>query len=235
MPELLIIVPSRGRPQNIVRLLGAVHDLAELETGVYIGVDEDDPKKAEYEQVFDKYKGKYDRLGISSPKGLAEWTNFAAKRHADRYPFLASFGDDHLPRTRGFDRRLIRAIQDMGGTGFSYPYDGIREDVPEAWVQSSDIVRELGYMCPPGLKHFYIDNVIADLGRWAGCIRYCRAVKVEHIHPATGKAASDPLYAKNFQKVEEDKRTYNEWRSTRMISDARKICALRDVCGSPAR
>lgn len=231
MRDLLIIVPTRGRPQNAARLLEAVRDLAELETDVFFGLDEDDPARVWYEgTLLDRKPGPEvsARVAIRPRMGLAEWTNFAAGRHGDRYRFLASFGDDHLPRTKGFDRKLTRVIGDMGGTGFAYPYDGMREDIPEAVVMSSDIPLALGYMCPPGLKHYYIDNVWGDLGRWAGCLRYCRAVAVDHLHPGNGMARVDDLYAGNSQKVDEDREAYNEWRATRMIADARKICALKD-------
>ena len=56
-----------------------------------------------------------------------------------------------MSRTRpGWDKALIRAIVETGGTGFSYPWDGTREDIPEAVVVSSDIVAALGWMCLPG-------------------------------------------------------------------------------------
>lgn len=232
MSDLLIIVPTRGRPQNAARLLEAVRDLSELETDVFFGLDEDDPARSWYEEsLLDRQQQSkvLTRVAIRPRMSLAEWTNFAAERHADRYRFLASFGDDHLPRTRGFDRRLVRAVEDMGGTGFAYPYDGMREDIPEAVVMSADIPRVLGYMCPPGLKHYYIDNVWADLGRWAGCLRYCRAVAVDHLHPGNGKARADPLYASNSRRVSLDRDVYNEWRAMSMIADARKISALRET------
>lgn len=226
--DLLVIVPSRGRPHNAMRLLDAVHQTRKLDTHVYLGVDDDDPDLPEYERLFFARKDKGDRFAVSSRKGLSEWTNHAAARHADRYPFLASLGDDMVPRTAGWDLALVRAIKDMGGTGFSYPHDGIREDIPEAWVQSSDIVRELGWMALPECRHFYIDNAIAELGKWAGCIRLCRAVAVDHIHPSVGKAAPDQLNADNQKKIAPDFQAFQVWRKTRMAEDVKKIIALRE-------
>ena len=81
-------------------------------------------------------------------------TNEVAVRRAGEYPFLASLGDDMVPRTPGWDRALIRGIERMGGTGIVYPWDGIREDIPEAVVLSSDIVRRsagcASRNCPTG-------------------------------------------------------------------------------------
>ena len=109
-------------------------------------------------------------MDVGPPKNLVQWTNDIAVRWAGHYPFLASFGDDHLPKTKGWDRALCRAIGDMGGTGFSYPWDGIRDDIPEVYLLSADIPETLGWVMEPSLNHWYNDNVIADLGHGAGCI-----------------------------------------------------------------
>ena len=168
MPDLLVIVPSRGRPQNIARLLDSVHATSRAETHLHVAVDEDDEKLPQYRAVMDKAGAEGDVLEVGTRKGLCGTTNDVAVRRAGEYPFLASLGDDMVPRTPGWDAALIRAINDMGGTGIAYPWDGTREDIPEAVVMSSDIVQVLGWMCMPDLAHWYPDNCWADLGRGAG-------------------------------------------------------------------
>ncbi len=232
--DLLIIVPSRGRPQNIARLLDAVHALSRVRTHLHVAVDKDDPELPRYEAVMKHAGHDEDVLETGSRKGLTAWTNDIAVRRAGEYRFLASFGDDHLPRTRGFDKALTRAIEDMGGTGFSYPHDGIREDVPEAIVMSSDIVRALGWMANPALEHFWIDNTWADLGRGAGCIRLLRVVVVEHLHPDAGKASGDGTYAESNKKIPADRDAYFTWRAERMAGDVKTILALREKALQPA-
>lgn len=225
--DLLVIVPSRGRPQNIARLLNAVHLLSRIKTHVHVAVDDDDPELESYREVMDKHGEDGDILETGPRKGLAAWTNEVAVRRAGEYSFLASFGDDHLPRTKGFDRALTRAIKDMGDTGFSYPWDGIREDAAEAVVVSSDIVQALGWMCEPSLQHFWIDNVWVDLGRGAGCIRNLRAVAVDHLHPDAGKAAQDNTYQESNKKIQQDCDAYHQWRDLRMADDIKTVIALR--------
>ena len=227
MPDLLVIVPSRGRPRNAARLLSAVHETSKLETHVHVAVDDDDPELESYRQVMDEAGGTGDVLETGPRKGLAAWTNEIAARRAGEYPYLASFGDDMVPKTRYWDFFLTRAIEDFGGTGFSYPW-GIREDVPEAVVLSSNIVRELGWMCGPGLEHFFVDDVWADLGRGAGCLRHCRAVAVDHVHPRAGTAERDKTYTDASPKLDADRAAYQEWRRTRMADDIRTIIALRE-------
>lgn len=234
MPDLLVIVPSRGRPGSIARMLDAVHATSRLETHLHVAVDEDDETLPQYQAVMAKAGGKRDVLEAGPRKGLCSWTNEVAVRRAGEYPFLASFGDDHVPRTPGWDAALVRGIRDMGGTGMTYPWDGTREDIPEACVMSSDIVAALGWMCLPELSHWYPDQVWADLGRGAGCLRHLRAIAVDHVHPATGQARADETTRDNGKSLEADRDAYWAWRRTRMAGDVAAIVKLRERALQPA-
>ena len=232
--DLLVIVPSRGRPQNIARLLDAVHATSRAVTHLHVAVDGDDEKLPQYQAVMDKAGTEGDLLEVGPRKGLCGTTNDVAVRRAGEYPFLASLGDDMVPRTPGWDRALIRGITDMGGTGFTYPWDGVREDIPEAVVVSSDIVTALGWMCEPSLAHWYPDNVWADLGRGAGCLRHLRAIAVDHLNPATGQVKADATNRDNGRSLEADRDAYWHWRATRMADDVAAIVKLRERALQPA-
>ena len=226
--DLLVIVPSRDRPGNIARLLDSVHATSRAVTHLHVAVDEDDEKLPQYQAVMERAGGEHDILEVGTRKGLCGTTNDVAVRRAGEYPFLASLGDDMVPRTPGWDAALIRGIRDMGGTGFTYPWDGTREDVPEAVVMSSDIVQVLGWMCMPGLSHWYPDNVWADLGRGVGCLRHLRAVAVDHLNVA-GQGKPDATARDNGRSLDADCDAYWAWRRDRMASDVEKIAMLREL------
>ena len=218
--DLLVIVPSRGRPQNIARLIDAFRATCKMQTHLVIGVDEDDDELPRYEYVMKKAED----LGsvITGPRrGLTAWTNNIASIYVEDYPYLASLGDDMIPETPGWDRALIRGIIRMGGTGFTYPWDGVREDIPEAVCMSSDIVKALGWMALPDLDHWYIDNVWADLGRGAGCIKHLRAVSVKHAWK------TDQTSRDSGEKLPRDRDTYYSWRKTRMADNIKTVLAAR--------
>ncbi len=219
--DLLVIVPSRGRPKNIARLLDSVRETSMLATHVHACVDEDDPELPGYEYVMSIAGRDDDILERGPRKGLAAWTNEVAVRRARQYPYLASFGDDHVPKTPGWDKALTRAISDMGGTGFSYPWDRTREDIPEAVVMSSDIVQALGWMCLPELSHWYVDNVWAELGRGAGCIRHCRVIAGDH------EWKSDSTARESGEKIAADRDAFYEWRRNGMADDIATVIALK--------
>ena len=48
--DLLVIVSSRGRPENLARFLDAVHATATSTTHVHAAVDEDDPLLTGYDR-----------------------------------------------------------------------------------------------------------------------------------------------------------------------------------------
>jgi len=232
--DLLIIVPSRGRPQNVARLLDSVHETSRLKTHLHVAVDDDDEKQPQYRAVMDHAGAEGDVLEVGPRKGLCAWTNEVALKRAADYPFLASFGDDMVPRTPGWDKALCRGIERMGGTGIVYPWDGTREDIPEACVLSSDIVAALGWMCEPSLSHWYPDNVWADLGRGAGCLRHLRAIAVDHLNVAAGQAKPDATARDNGRSLDADRDAYYDWRRNRMAGDIETIVKLRARALQPA-
>ena len=226
MPDLLVITPSRGRPQNAARLIKAIQDTARLDTWVFFGIDEDDPERENYQRLM--LAGQKTFFRFRPRMNLTEWTNELALEKLDDFPYLASLGDDMVPRSKGWDKALVNAVRDMGGTGFAYPWDGIREDIPEAVVMSSDIVRALGWMALPVCQHFWIDDAWGELGANAGCIRHLRTVKIDHLHPAKDGAPSDSTYGDARKKISADEKAYHHWRVTQMPADAQVILKLRE-------
>jgi hypothetical protein len=225
--DLLVIVPSRGRPGNVARLIRAIARTATAQTDLIFGFDDDDPSLRQNIAVTTAWSDQMP-VGVETGprKSLGGWTNQIALTAAGDYRALASFGDDHVPQTCGWDKLLLAAIDGMGGVGIAYPDDGIRDDVGEAWVMSSAIVRALGWMCEPSLQHWWVDEVITVIGREAGCLTYLPDVMVRHNHPAAGRGQFDATYWEAFEGVSRDKKAYETWRAQRMAADIATVRAL---------
>ena len=154
-------------------------------------LDDDDPALEEYERCSPSRRSR--RRADHGPRvSFAAWTNEIALKRAREYLFLASFGDDHVPRTRGFDKARVDACT-QDGPAIAYPWDGMREDIPEAPVVSSEIVPALGWLIDPAVSHYYGDNTLADLGPGAGACGPSR-LAVGHRHPGRGAGTSDATY-----------------------------------------
>jgi len=225
--DLLVIVPSRGRPGNVARFVRAVAATSTAQTDIVFGFDNDDPDLQK--SIGAAHSAQVPVIVVTGPrKGLGAWTNELALEFAGDYTALASFGDDHVPQTHGWDKLLLGAIDGMGGTGIAYPNDGIRDDIGEAWVMSADIVRALGWMCEPALKHWWVDEVITVIGREADCLAYLPDVTVRHNHPAAGRGQFDATYWEAFEGVAADKKAYETWRAERMAADVATVRVLCD-------
>lgn len=231
MADLAVIVPSRGRPGQLVEMATAAWDFAERaiphQIRIVAGVDEDDPERGEYLQ----HKPPFLDVRIGPRRSLSGWTNHLAHEVlAERNPprYLASLGDDHRPRTPGWDRRLIAAIESLGGApGIAYGNDLYQGPaLPTAWVVSADLVRAVGWMMLPACQHMYVDNAVLALGQALGRILYCPDVVIEHLHPAAGKAALDDSYREtnSAERYAADRQAFTRWqREGGLAADVAKI------------
>lgn len=227
MRDLLVITPSRGRAARLREMVTATLELSAAQTDIAVCVDEDDPERAAYADICWEHRPRV-TWHCGPRQSLTGWTNVIASAGARKYRALASLGDDHIPRTPGWDSLLLAAIDAMGGTGIAYGNDLIfSQGLPTAPVISSDIVAALGWMCEPSLDHMCVDLVWKDLGTGAQRLAYVPEVTIEHVHPCIGKAAWDPVYAASEAGKEADIARYETWRAERMAGDADTIRALR--------
>lgn len=209
MSDLLMIVPSRGRPKNVVELLLAWRDTVRGDSQLLVAVDEDDPELANYTNPgwsgVEFVIGPRLRLGGTLNK-------LAVERARDHFA-VGFMGDDHRPRTEAWDVALTDALR-ATGTGFAYGNDLLQgENLPTAIAMTSDIVTTLGYMVPPGAVHLYFDNFWLAVGRALGRITYLSDVVIEHMHPVAGKAEWDDRYLEvNADSMyAKDRATFERW------------------------
>lgn len=204
-----MLCPSRGRPQNVRALLeawGETTGTAEL----LIAVDDDDPCLKEYLALEPLEASD---LVVGPRHWLGGTLNELAPQLAERHYAIGFLGDDHRPRTRGWDHRFVEALRELG-SGLVYGNDLFQgERLPTAVAMTSDIVMTLGYFVPPGMTHMYFDNFWLGLGRALNRITYLPEVVIEHSHPLAHKAEWDERYAEvNAPEMyERDRKRFAQW------------------------
>ena len=116
---------------------------------------------------------------------------------------------------------MLAALEDLGGSGWVYPDDKRRNDVPEHWMVSSDVVKALGWFANPVLGHFYIDNSVAELGKRAGLIRYCPEAVIRHEHYSVAKGTRrDRLYSQTEKKFgASDLAAFQAWQGSQLKNE----------------
>lgn len=204
---LLVIVPTRGRPQNAARLAKAFEETESLNAELVFVADHDDPELPAYHLAAPRLLVYTGQTGT----GMVASLNWAASLYADVYDYLGFMGDDHLPRTRGWDAHVLGALDAMEPR-VAYGDDLLQGGaLPTAAFLPSRLVRALGYMAPPALRHLYVDNFWLELGQHLGGLRYLPQVVIEHVHPAAGKTPMDERY-QAVNSTEADMLDRQAWR-----------------------
>lgn len=222
--NLLVIVPSRGRPRNIAALADA-WTATSASADVIVAVDDDDPTRGEYFDVVASHP-RFDLVvGERGKPGMVASLNRVAVAHCQMYDALGFMGDDHRPRTVSWDQRVSDELDQMG-TGIVYGNDLLQgANLPTAAFMTADIVRALGWMAPPGLRHLFVDDAWKALGTALDALRYLPDVVIEHVHPVAGKADWDDGYraANAGEMYVHDQAAFLRWVGEDMGHDVRRV------------
>lgn len=242
MRDLAVLVPSRGRPHNIERLISRMRDTCRGDTILIIGLDNDDPALGEY-PVPEKrstvpitgFGGR--RAESLSPPGpvyevkpglrlVVPWMNALAAPRADQYRFLGTLGDDNIPNTPGWDVQIMEALEK---TPFAYGNDLYpRPEFPHPAslcchvFMRSEVVRRLGYFGPPGIRHMYVDVAWMAWGRKCG-ITYLHDVNLQHFHYTTGAPIDDSYRTSSGEIPADLERWHHYCNSGQLNEDIAKI------------
>lgn len=222
-PRLAVLVPSRGRPSNLLRLVTAVTVTTEPGTPIWVRVDDDDSHLEDYRRL----ALAWDRvtLVVGPRVGFVGSVNELAALCKAEY--FAVLGDDVVPESKGWDRLLIDSLG--GKIGVAYGSDGLEDkhgvDLPTHVVIPRDIYDALGWIALPDLEHLFVDNVWRELGKAVHNFRYVPEAKLTHLHPWAGKAVRDSTYAygNDPKRRARDRRTFEHWNSGRKIVDVAKL------------
>jgi len=221
---LIVLVPSRGRPQNAARLADAFEHTCTLpDTRLVFGVDDDDHTGGEYLPL------RSARVGVdvvpSRGVGMNAALNRLAGEYAPRCQVIGFMGDDHLPRTVGWDARVCEALAQRPGVAYA---DDLlqREALPTQVFLTSTVVETLGWMAPPLQRHLYLDNFWLYLGQRVG-ITYLPDVVIEHLHPLAKKADVDDGYklVNARQMYEHDEKAFAAYLAGDFDTDVARVKA----------
>lgn len=233
MPDLVVIVPSRQRPHTVADMAEAFVDTCDTDTRLIFAVDADDPTAGDYERAVDRLTTRAGLVGVRvQPTGsMVEALNATANAvlaTVEPAPRALGFmGDDHRPRTAGWDVAYLTALGALPGVVYGDDrLQGAR--LPTQFAVSADVVRRLGHMAPPALTHLYVDNYWRDVGRAAGCITYLPDVVVEHVHPLAGAVQWDEGYRRVNDRAmyRRDEAAYRAYMAEHRDRD---VLALRTV------
>lgn len=229
MKDLLVAVPSRGRPASIDRLHKAMQQTCSISTQLVVGLDADDESRyprlpgVEYEV----------REGL---RYVTAWINELIMPRIDDYTAIAAgIGDDNLPRTYGWDDVVLEALEDVP---FCFANDLYPLRTPGTlsthMFMRPAVVRALGYAGPPSLQHMYVDNAWMYWGNACGC-EFLDEVVIEHLHPTAGKAPNDATYINSGARMGPDGIAWDIYQKDQLWTDIDKIKGVLLWSSRPVR
>lgn len=223
MNDLLVAVPSR-RPHNVARLWDAMQETCQGDTTLLVGVDDDD-NFAAY-PVGPAYM-------VMPRMSVVAWINALTVQHAGAFKAIGHIGDDNIPRTPGWDVRIMGALKVVP---FAFANDLYPHRPPGALCchvfMRSEIVAALGYFAPPCFQSMYVDDSWMAWGNACG-INFLEDVVLEHMHYTAGKAPVDEIYARSAAYMDSGRLVYMQYCQEQLPADIATIRAVTEC--SPGR
>lgn len=195
----MLILPSRGRPTSLQEFFASS---SPAEPGVVL-LDVDDASHYATLTVPANWS-----VVTGSRAPYSELCNRALALYPDE-PWYGCLGDDCRARPAGWDTHLAQ----LATAGhIAYGNDLINYESPGAfWFLPGSLVRKVGWICYPEIKHLYSDTVWYDIGRALGILRYCPDIITEHLHFSTGKMPYDQTARE--RPLDGDRAAYEEFRA----------------------
>ena len=209
MTDLTIFVPTRGRPRAATSFQEVFERSCSGNTEVIFILSSDDEYLPEYlalnrlGSLNKVIQVTLERRGMASPLNLGFQSWCSNPRTFPSYA-VGFMGDDHRPRTVGWDLDYLNALTALSGrcnnrrspgVGMVYGNDLLQgENLPTQVAMTTTIPATLGRMVPNELSHLYTDTYWLELGKALGKLQYLPEVVVEHMHPGAGKAVIDEGY-----------------------------------------
>lgn len=220
MRNLLVICPSRGRPHRIMGMINSFDETTDPSyTKLIVLLDKDDPSVDQYMEVLPPHVGirVYDRTGDKTL--TTEIINRAFTEFKD-YPYFSVTNDDIHYKTVGWDKALTQPLKISCGQddtmvakyGDRYIGNCNPGTFPITSVIDGDIVRAIGWLQHPDLRHTCGDNIWYWIGKRSDSLYSNTKYHTEHHSPYFGLGENDETY-KNCNAFDNkaDYYVYKEW------------------------
>lgn len=194
MEGVSVVMPTRGRPDNIRRVVQSARETAELPPDFVFYVDDDDATSLHTAS----------ELGVTVHVGprivLSEMWNTAVKFAL--YDVVMHCGDDIVFRSAGWDRIVLdeferwpdRLVLVHGRDGFQDANLATHGFYHRAWIDL------FGYLVPPYFASDYNDLWNTEVADSAGRRVYKPEIYTEHMHPVVGKGPLDATHQERLSR-----------------------------------
>ena len=220
MKKLLVICPSRGRPERIKETLDSIESTCDFNhTDFMVLLDDDDYYLEDYTSTLPSWV----KVKIYSREMdctlTTEIINRAFKEFND-YEFYSVTNDDIVYKNKGWDIALCQKLKISCGQddtmvekyGTSYIGNVNPGEFPITSVIDGDIVRKIGWLQYPKLRHSCGDNIWFWIGKRSDCLYFDGKYHTDHNSAYFGRGEADETFNNcNAYNNKQDYYAYKNW------------------------
>lgn len=216
----LVVVPSRGRPQNVERCFTQLKQVSHISDFMLL-INEDQ------KDLYPEIDGVRTVIVPESygTRSTSKFHYFADQKLYEDYFTHSAIDDDCVVTTDGWDLLLHLPLK-AKGYGIAWGNDTIQNGrVPTKWMMTNNIVKALGFILPPGLIHLFGDDFLARLAEAINSGHYAPNVMMEHHHWLNKKAEMDATYMENStgEVWAHDERVFTEYMTGQFHDDVERV------------
>lgn len=185
MTRIVLLVPTRSRPEQFKRMVESVHKTASCEFIISAYVASDDPMFAEYGKLGLGIDD--DVLWMEGPDypTVYKWNKLAADEMLGNPDLFMLAADDMIFETSGWDKALIDHYNSLENKIHVYALQDSRDpDGTPHIIVSREYINALGYFVPPIFLHWFCDTWTVAIAKSNGCFTHFRDFKLTHDKPS---------------------------------------------------
>lgn len=204
-PLISILTPTRGRPDNITRLVTSAYDTAFrpnlIEFIFYVDVDD---QTSGYAIENLAATGVNTMMIVGERIVLSEMWNVCAR--AARSDIMMHCGDDIIFRSDRWDEHVLGEFERYpDGIVLVHGRDGYQDrGLATHGFRHRNWMNVVGNFVPPYFSSDYNDTWVTEVADALGRRSYLESVYTEHMHPSAGKAVIDQTHQERLVRHERD-------------------------------
>ena len=219
MKKIVILIPTRERLVDFKLFAESWKNTTEGHSDVIVRIDNDDLTYEEIKKEFPEFIYEY-----GERKPFLFLLNDIALKYCNDYEYMGFMEDDCTFNTYGWESIFINKLRNLGNNGIVWGNDLVNYDrLVGMPFMNSNIIKKLGYICPPDIKYLWADNFWKDIGTKLNSLYYFSDVIIEHRHYSKGKRKIDNISKIVDSYLAIDGYSYSTYINTKFNDDVRKL------------
>jgi hypothetical protein len=222
--SIAVLLPTRARPESVVRLLRSIEKTVAVAPKVSMHLRLDGDDKVMLKAMRDIQRGSAITVEASVGPRVAlgaTWNNLWRNVDADIYMLCA---DDMIFESERWDEKVREHFWE-DRLKLVFGSDNMQDGkLATHFFLSHEGCELLGYFCPPEFEAIYLDTWVDEVYREAGKLVYDETIKIPHLHWTKTNKIDEVITRDRGGRKARDQKRWDEGADKRM-ADARKLGA----------